>query len=115
MCIRDRSGTAFRFADGTASIDLTVGLDGLLYLLSPGGSPGGRTVDVYAPNTYGFVRNIHLTGTTNDGMAIIGTDSIVTTGCHQPGSRKAIRSHMTTTGATTQNPSGFTPAPQSAV
>ncbi|MEW8202530.1 MAG: hypothetical protein AB2697_07660 [Candidatus Thiodiazotropha endolucinida] len=55
------SGTAFRFADGTESIDLTIGLDGLLYVLSPGGSPGGRTIDVYDPNTYGFVRLVDLT------------------------------------------------------
>ena len=55
------SGVAFRFADGTDAIDLTIGLDGLLYVLSPGGSPGGRTVDVYDPDTYAFVRSIDLT------------------------------------------------------
>ncbi len=55
------SGVAFRFADGTDAIDLTVGLDGLLYVLSPGGSPGGRTVDVYDPRTYSFIRSIDLT------------------------------------------------------
>ena len=54
-------GPAFRFAAGTQAIDLTVGLDGLLYVLSPGGSPGGRTVDVYDPKTYSFVRSIDLT------------------------------------------------------
>lgn len=57
------SGVAFRFADGTDSIDLTVGLDGLLYVLAPGGSPGGRTIDVYDPRTYSFVRSIDLTAT----------------------------------------------------
>ena len=55
------SGVAFRFADGTDAIDLTVGLDGLLYVLSPGGSPNGRTIDVYDPQTYSFIRSIDLT------------------------------------------------------
>lgn len=55
------SGVAFRFADGTDAIDLTVGLDGLLYVLSPGGSPGGRTIDVYDPESYAFIRSIDLT------------------------------------------------------
>ena len=55
------SEVAFRFANGTGAIDLTIGLDGLLYVLSPGGSPGGRTVDVYDPQTYSFVRSIDLT------------------------------------------------------
>lgn len=52
---------AIRFADGTDAIDLTLGLDGLLYVLSPGGSPGGRTIDVYDPTTYSLVRSIDLT------------------------------------------------------
>jgi len=56
------SNVAFRFADGTDAIDLTVGLDGLLYVLSPGGSPGGRTVDVYDPETYALLRSVDLTG-----------------------------------------------------
>lgn len=55
------SGVAFRFADGTDAIDLTVGLDGLLYVLSPGGSPNGRIIDVYDPVTYSFIRSIDLT------------------------------------------------------
>jgi hypothetical protein len=55
------SNVAVRFADGTDAIDLTVGLDGLLYVLSPGGSPGGRTVDVYDPETYALIRSIDLT------------------------------------------------------
>ena len=54
------SGIAFRFAAGTDAIDLTVGLDGLLYVLSPGGSPEGRTIDVYDPETYAFIRSIDL-------------------------------------------------------
>lgn len=54
------TGQAFRFAAGTDAIDLTVGLDGLLYVLSPGGSPGGRVIDVYDPETYSYVRGIDL-------------------------------------------------------
>ncbi len=52
---------AFRFAAGTDAIDLTIGLDGLLYVLSPGGSPGGRVIDVYDPETYAYIRTIDLT------------------------------------------------------
>lgn len=55
------TGVAVRFADGTDAIDLTVGLDGLLYVLSPGGSPGGRTIDVYDPGTYAYIRSVDLT------------------------------------------------------
>lgn len=55
------TGQGTRFAVGTDSIDLTIGLDGLLYVLSPGGSPNGRTVDVYDPDTYALVRSIDLT------------------------------------------------------
>ncbi len=55
------TGQSLRFAVGTDPIDLTVGLDGLLYVLSPGGSPGGRTVDVYDPETYALIRSIDLT------------------------------------------------------
>jgi hypothetical protein len=55
------SEVAFRFVDGTNPIDLTIGLDGLLYVLSPSGSPSGRTVDVYDPRTYSFIRSIDLT------------------------------------------------------
>ncbi len=55
------TGQSLRFADGTDPIDLTLGLDGLLYVLSPGGSPGGTTIDVYDPETYALVRSIDLT------------------------------------------------------
>lgn len=55
------SGVSFRFAEGVDTIDLTVGLNGLLYVLSPGGSPGGRTIDVYDPETYALVDSIDLT------------------------------------------------------
>ncbi len=50
-----------RFADGTDAIDLNLGLDGLLYVLSPGGSPEGRVLDVYDPISTAFVRTIDLT------------------------------------------------------
>lgn len=50
-----------RFAENISPIDLTVGLDGLLYALSPGGSPGGRNVHIYDPETYSLVNSIDLT------------------------------------------------------
>lgn len=43
------------------SIDLNIGLDGLLYVLSPSGSPGGRTIDVYEPLSMSLIRSIDLT------------------------------------------------------
>jgi hypothetical protein len=55
------TGAVSRFAAGTDAIDLTIGLDGLLYVLSPGGSPEGRIIDVYDPATYTFIRTIQLT------------------------------------------------------
>jgi hypothetical protein len=36
-----------RFAEDIEPIDLTIGRDGRLYVLYPGGSPGGRMIDVY--------------------------------------------------------------------
>ena len=54
------TGSAFRFADGTRSIDVTIGLDGLLYVLSPNTTPGGLYADVFDPQTYAFVRRIDL-------------------------------------------------------
>ena len=51
-----------RFATDIDPIDLNLGLDGLLYALSPGGSPSGRTVSVYDPSTLGKIRDIDLTG-----------------------------------------------------
>ena len=52
-----------RFAEHSEPIDLTLGLDGFLYTLSPGGSPGGRTVEKYDPATNAFLASIDLTGT----------------------------------------------------
>lgn len=54
------SGQVQGFAQGVDAIDLTLGLDGLLYVLSPSGSPGGRIVDVFDPDTYAFVRSLNL-------------------------------------------------------
>jgi hypothetical protein len=53
-------GTAQHFANNREPIDLTLGLDGLLYVLYPGGSPGGRFIDVFDPETLSFVRIISL-------------------------------------------------------
>ncbi|WP_154224326.1 hypothetical protein [Marinicella rhabdoformis] len=49
-----------RFADNIEPIDLTLGKDGLLYALYPGGSPSGRYVDVYNPNDASFIKTISL-------------------------------------------------------
>jgi len=54
---------SIRFANGIDSIDLNVGLDGLLYVLSPGGSPEGRTVHVFDPYTLENIRILDLTAT----------------------------------------------------
>ncbi|MGQ0598480.1 PEP-CTERM sorting domain-containing protein [Aquabacterium sp.] len=58
----DRStNTATRFATNIEPIDLSLGNNGLLYALSPGGSPDGRTLDVYNPDTLAHVQTIDLT------------------------------------------------------
>ncbi len=51
-----------RFATDVEPIDLTLGLDGLLYVLHPGGSPGGRFVEVFDPATLAFIKQINLAG-----------------------------------------------------
>jgi len=51
---------ATRFATNLEPIDLTVGLDGLLYALYPGGSPEGRFVDVFDPITMSLLEQISL-------------------------------------------------------
>lgn len=55
------TGEAFRFAEDTQPIDLTIGLNGLLYTLSPGGSPGGRNITIYNPITFEYVDSVDLT------------------------------------------------------
>lgn len=55
------TGTALRFAEDIDPIDLTIGLNGLLYALSPGGTPGGRTISIYDPVTFEYINSIDLT------------------------------------------------------
>lgn len=52
----------FRFAEDIEPIDLTLGKDGLLYALWPGGSPEGRFVNVYNPHDASFIETISLAG-----------------------------------------------------
>lgn len=54
----DDGGPPMRFAEDIDPIDLNMGIDGLLYALHPGGSPGGRQIDVYDPDTLIFIRRI---------------------------------------------------------
>jgi hypothetical protein len=54
------TNTAARYTPGTDFIDLNVGLDGQLYGLYPGGSPGGTNVNVYDPVTMQLIRTIVL-------------------------------------------------------
>jgi hypothetical protein len=48
------------FAQGIDPIDLTIGLDGSLYALYPGGSPGGRFINEYSPSNLTLIRTISL-------------------------------------------------------
>lgn len=51
-----------RFAEGTAAIDVNLGQDGRVLVLSPGGSPEGRTLDVYAAGgSFSLLDSIDLT------------------------------------------------------
>ena len=54
------NSSATRFATSLEPIDLTVGLNGLLYVLYPGGSPEGRFIDVFDPVTMSLVDQISL-------------------------------------------------------
>jgi hypothetical protein len=45
---------------GIGSIDLNLGLDGKLYVLYPGGSPGGRFIKVFDPDSLSFIDEISL-------------------------------------------------------
>ncbi len=49
-------GTAQRFANNRQPIDLTLGLDGLLYVLD------GQYIDVFDPETLSFIRTIRVAG-----------------------------------------------------
>lgn len=52
---------AQRFAENISPIDLTIGLNGFLYTLSPGGSPEGRTISIYDPSSLAYIDSIDLT------------------------------------------------------
>jgi hypothetical protein len=62
----ERFATTFPGAgpgDGVGEyIDVTVGLDGDLYALRPGGSPSGTEVDVWDPSTLAFKRRVAIGG-----------------------------------------------------
>jgi hypothetical protein len=60
IVVFDETGVSSRFAEDIAPIDLNLGLDGLLYALYPGGSPGGRSLNVYNPATLEKIREIDL-------------------------------------------------------
>jgi hypothetical protein len=62
-------GPAIRFAEDIGPIDLNIGLDGLLYALHPGGSPSGRDVDVFNPESTTRLRTIDVGRTDNRGVA----------------------------------------------
>jgi hypothetical protein len=50
----------FRFAGDIDPIDLTLGKDGFLYALYPGGSPSGLYIDVFNPVDASYIRTINL-------------------------------------------------------
>jgi hypothetical protein len=52
--------STLRFATDIDPIDLSLGLDGLLYALSPGTSPGGTLIHVYDPQSLSLVRSFDL-------------------------------------------------------
>lgn len=52
--------SSFELNAGVGAIDLNLGLDGLLYILYPGGSPGGRFINVYDPDTMALIDEISL-------------------------------------------------------
>ncbi|MFM9963715.1 MAG: beta strand repeat-containing protein [Planctomycetaceae bacterium] len=59
------TGVITRFGSSSANgpgdvIDLTIGLDGLLYVQAPGTSPGGNVVTVYDPTTLQQIRSVDL-------------------------------------------------------
>jgi hypothetical protein len=58
---------ATRIATTIDPIDLTLGHDGLLYALYPGGSPGGTTLDVFNPATLSKIKEIDLTASVGFG------------------------------------------------
>ncbi len=57
------TGAGVRFATTIEPIDLTIGLDGLLYALYPGGSPEGRDISIFDPATLTEIGHIDLSAT----------------------------------------------------
>ena len=79
-----RDYSAARFADGGDYIDLTLGLDGLLYALYPSGSPGGTSVDVFDPASLALLRTVSLPfGLSPRGLAVDAAGRIFTAGFDQ--------------------------------
>lgn len=56
-----QNNSSERFATDIEPKDLNIGLDGLLYALFPGGTPGGTSINVYDPFSLSFIRSIDLT------------------------------------------------------
>jgi hypothetical protein len=65
------AGTAQRFDSGVETIDLNLGLDGLLYALNGTGSPDGQSVSVFNPITMALIRTVSLSNVSiaNRGIA----------------------------------------------
>ena len=69
-------GPTIRFADNIEPFDLNIGLDGRLYALYPGGSPGGSHVDVFDPSTLSFIRTIEVGRNFHSGVAVDANGSL---------------------------------------
>lgn len=67
IAFNTETGESQRFAESIEPIDLTIGLNGLLYALSPGGSPSGRNIDVYDPVSLEHLESIFIAGITGVG------------------------------------------------
>jgi hypothetical protein len=63
------TGSIVRFANDVRATDVNMGLDGLLYVLYPGGSPSGRTVRVYHPVSMDLLRTIDVGRDDHRGVA----------------------------------------------
>ena len=63
-----------RFGTTIEPIDLNLGLDGFVYALYPGGSPGGNYINVYNPNDECFVRRINLAAYNDNGNRAVAVD-----------------------------------------
>jgi hypothetical protein len=73
---------------GDGPIAVNVGLNGLIYALSPGGSPFGFLINVYDPNSLGLVKTIDLSKTTTihlSGIAAAANGDIYAVGALNDG------------------------------